>query len=82
MIRAPARLTPSPRAAAKLPCAGRRTGADYRHRERRFPSVGIAGTAIALAPQAVLAGSNVLSSLRDMACPCCGQPLVLFGRAV
>lgn len=31
---------------------------------------------------AALAGSNVLSSLRDMACPCCGQPLVLFGKAV
>ena len=26
-----------------------------------------------------LAGDNVLSNLRDMVCPCCSEPLVLFG---
>lgn len=25
-----------------------------------------------------MAGQNVLSSLVDVACPCCGEPLVLF----
>ncbi|WP_374301707.1 hypothetical protein [Ferrovibrio sp.] len=29
---------------------------------------------------AALAGSNVMSSLRDMACPCCGEPVVLFDK--
>lgn len=31
-----------------------------------------------LARGAAFAASNVVSSLIDMACPCCGDPLVLF----
>ena len=31
-----------------------------------------------LARGAAFAASNVVSSLVDMTCPCCGEPLVLF----
>jgi hypothetical protein len=31
-----------------------------------------------LSRDARLAGSNILTTLRDIACPCCGEPFELF----
>ncbi len=38
----------------------------------------VAAELLRLKKDAQLAGNNVLSNLRDMACPCCGEPFTLF----
>lgn len=38
----------------------------------------VAAEAQRLQKGAELAGNNLLTNLRDMACPCCGEPFALF----
>ncbi len=38
----------------------------------------VAADMLRLKKDVQLAGNNVLSNLRDMACPCCGEPFALF----